>query len=340
VLPILRVAAAAVMITGFVLIMMLTIEYVNVLTGGGVRQRLRARGGRLPAVLIGTLPGCFGGFLNVTLYVHGAISLGALTGSMVAASGDEAFVMLALFPGRAVLLFLLLAGYGLFVAWLVDRLLGVRHFGRAPCESGLVVHEGEGIAPGSAFLSWRNARWSPSRMLLLGGVATFGLAVGLGWLASDEPVWLRGGVALLSAVLATLVMAAPEHFVRDHLARHVVREHGPRIFLWTVAALAVMEWATGGDPRIGTWLQAHPGLALVAAAVVGLIPESGPHLVFATFYAAGVVPFSVLAASSVVQDGHGMLPLLAESRLEFVRVKAINLAAGLAFGAVLMLLGL
>jgi hypothetical protein len=40
-----------------------------------------------------------------------------------------------------------------------------------------------------------------------------------------------------------------------------------------------------------------------------------------------------------VQDGHGMLPLLAESRTEFLRVKAINLVAGLALGFVLLSLG-
>jgi hypothetical protein len=47
----------------------------------------------------------------------------------------------------------------------------------------------------------------------------------------------------------------------------------------------------------------------------------------------------VLLASSAVQDGHGMLPLLAESRIEFLRVKAINVVAGLALGSAAMLLG-
>jgi hypothetical protein len=70
-----------------------------------------------------------------------------------------------------------------------------------------------------------------------------------------------------------------------------------------------------------------------------LIPESGPHLIFVTLFAQGVVPFSVLLASSVVQDGHGMLPMLAHSRREFVEIKAINLTVGLLAGAVIMALG-
>jgi hypothetical protein len=68
--------------------------------------------------------------------------------------------------------------------------------------------------------------------------------------------------------------------------------------------------------------------------LLGLIPESGPHLVFLTFYLQGLVPFSVLLASSIVQDGHGMLPLLAESRLDFIKVKGINLLFGFGLGMV------
>jgi hypothetical protein len=47
-----------------------------------------------------------------------------------------------------------------------------------------------------------------------------------------------------------------------------------------------------------------------------------------------------LVASSIVQDGHGMLPLLAESRVDFLRVKGINLLAGVVVGALLMAMGL
>jgi hypothetical protein len=56
-------------------------------------------------------------------------------------------------------------------------------------------------------------------------------------------------------------------------------------------------------------------------------------------YAAGNVPVSALVASSVVQDGHGMLPLLAHSWRDFIKVKAINLVAGILVGGVLMMAG-
>ena len=46
-----------------------------------------------------------------------------------------------------------------------------------------------------------------------------------------------------------------------------------------------------------------------------------------------------LLASSVVQDGHGMLPMLADSRRDFAVVKAIAFAVGLVVGGVALGLG-
>jgi hypothetical protein len=58
-----------------------------------------------------------------------------------------------------------------------------------------------------------------------------------------------------------------------------------------------------------------------------------------TLFAKGAIPFSVLLANSIVQDGHGMLPLLAESRKAFLVVKAINLAAGALVGIAALAMG-
>ncbi len=329
----------AVTVTGFVLVMMLLVEYANVATRGVVRERLQHSGGRLPAVLIGTVPGCFGAFTAVALYVHGTVSLGALAGSMIAASGDEAFVMLALFPGRALILFGTLVLYGLIVARVVDKVLGMRLYRRPACASGLAFHdtEAEVFHPFRAPLA--GFTWSRDRVLLAGGLLAFVAAIGLGVAAGDAPLWLRLLLVAIGVLLAALVAVAPEHFVREHLARHIVREHGMRVFLWTLGALALTEWVTRSGFGLETFIRDHTGLALLVAVAVGVIPESGPHMVFATLYAGGVLPFSVLLASSAVQDGHGMLPLLAESRIEFLRVKAINVVAGLALGSAAMLLG-
>jgi hypothetical protein len=162
------------------------------------------------------------------------------------------------------------------------------------------------------------------------------LASGTG-LAPASP-WIRGILLGLGALALFVVLTVPDHFLDEHLWRHIVLQHVPRIFAWTAGALLLTEMV------MRLWPEATPSsathwLVLAAASLLGLIPESGPHLLFVTLFEQGLVPLSTLVASSIVQDGHGTLPLLAYSRSDFLRVKAINLVVGLALGAALMALG-
>ena len=131
----------------------------------------------------------------------------------------------------------------------------------------------------------------------------------------------------------------PDHFLQDHLWGHVALKHIPRIFAWTLGVLVCFA-ALGQFLDIETLVREYRSGVLAVAALVGIIPESGPHLIFVTLFSKGALPLSILVASSIVQDGHGMLPLLAESRRDFIRIKAVNLAVGLGVGAMLLWLGL
>jgi hypothetical protein len=51
------------------------------------------------------------------------------------------------------------------------------------------------------------------------------------------------------------------------------------------------------------------------------------------------VPFSVLLASSISQDGHASLPLLAESKLGFLKAKLVNILVAAVFGYLCYFLG-
>ena len=89
-----------------------------------------------------------------------------------------------------------------------------------------------------------------------------------------------------------------------------------------------------------TYIHSHMIWVLVIGAFIGIIPESGPHLIFVMMYAQELVPFSVLFTTSFVQDGHGMLPLLSYSLKDSILVKLLNLVFGLGIGGILLSLGL
>jgi hypothetical protein len=360
---------------------MLLIEYLNVLTRGQW-DRVISRwtwGQSLFGAGLGATPGCLGAFAVVSLYTHRVATFGALVAAMIATCGDEAFVMLALFPGRALLLMGILFVCGLVSGWLVDLL------GRAPRTTPThhlagyrAAHaEVESCVPFSRrelAAHWKHCTPHRGWLTLLlalfvagvlsGRVGHRHLEAGLAGAqehavhephaaAHDgEPAhehrhehehkhehghegahwnWVRVTLLLLGLVGLGIVASVPDHFLEEHLWNHLVRVHIRRLFLWTLGALLITHLLTV-CMDVEAAVRAHRLPVLLLACLVGVIPESGPHLVFVGLYAQGAVPFSVLLASCIVQDGHGMIPLLAHSRRAFLMVKAFNLAVGLAAG--------
>ena len=97
----------SIQITFLVAVMMITVDFINVRAEGKLALILHTTQKWKQYLLgsfLGTLPGCLGSYAGVSLYMHGIISFGALAGLMIATSGDEAFVMLAMFPKIAIFL--------------------------------------------------------------------------------------------------------------------------------------------------------------------------------------------------------------------------------------------
>jgi len=329
----------ALLITVFVFMMMLLIEYINVLTRGVLTQWLRRGGWQayILAVLLGAAPGCLGAFAVVTLYEHGIISMGALAATMIATSGDEAFVMLAMIPRSfAVLTGVLIAvalGTGLFLDWCL------RHCHLVPSATHTYQIHAEACPcypQGQIVQQWREC--TLARATLAVTIALFLGALFTGDVGPAQWNWVRVTLLLTAASSLFIVCTVPEHFLQEHLWEHVVKQHMPRIFLWTFGALVLIALADQ-YLDLNQLVEANPLVVLIAAALVGIIPESGPHLFFVTLYAQGMIPFSVLLTNSAVQDGHGMLPLLAHSRRDFIVVKIINIAIGLLVGLVALAAG-
>jgi hypothetical protein len=140
----------------------------------------------------------------------------------------------------------------------------------------------------------------------------------------------------LSVIILFVLLFASDHFVEDHLWNHIIRKHLPTIFAWTFGVLLVMGVALQYID-IESWISSNTPLMILMATLIGIIPESGPHMIFVTLFATGVIPFPVLLASSISQDGHASIPLLAESKKSFVWAKLINCAVALIAGFSAML---
>ncbi len=265
-------------ITALVFIMMVLVDWIDVRSRGKVRDWVTGKKFReyLISSFFGATPGCTGAFLNVSLYMHGFISFGALVGSMIATSGDEAFVMFAEFPLTAFYLTLLLFVLGIALGFITDFI--VERLKIQTCE------ECEAHA------------YHPN---------------------------LEGSL---------------KHYLIEHLWNHIIKKHLLRIFLWTFFTLWAIHLGTE-YLNVQEFVRHNPHWMILFAALMGIIPESGPHLIFVMLFSQGTIPFSVLLTSSMVQDGHGMLPLLSYSVKDSILVKLFNVLYGLIIGYFVLLLG-
>ncbi len=263
-------------ITAVVTAMMMLIEYVSYRSEGRLVPLLRRSkvGGVVSAAILGAIPGCLGGYITVSMYSKRVFSFSALLSMMIATTGDEAFVMLAMYPGTAAAIFA-----GLFALAIAVGLA---------CEK---------------FDSGRSTR-----------------VVQKPWAENSSGSCLH---------------SEAEGKGLRHRMKHTLGE-ALKIFAWAFGVLAAVKLASG-YVDLETLIGENAALMIPLAVLIGLIPQSGPHLVFVTLFAQGIVPLPVLLASCISQDGHAGLPLLAEDRRSFLRVKAVKCVLALAAGYLFLL---
>jgi hypothetical protein len=129
------------------------------------------------------------------------------------------------------------------------------------------------------------------------------------------------------------------HFIKKHVFNHIIKKHIWKIFLWIFGALFVIGISkTFIDPQqlFGGGTMVY---VLLVASLVGLLPLSGPNIFLIVLFSQGLIPFSVLLANSIIQDGHGLLPIIGFSVDDAVKIKLFNFFFGLIIGLGLLFLG-
>jgi hypothetical protein len=329
------------MITIFVFVMMVFIDYLGVLTSG--KFNTIVKGGLFRqyviAAFLGATPGCLGAFMCVSFYIHGLISFGALTGAMIATAGDESYVMFAMIPKQAFIVHLVLFILGIIFAALVDKTIVFLKI--KPCQECSIpnIHlekECRCLNKIEIFGNLRDMSFVRFLLLFFVIISLFGFLSGS--IGPEKWDWMRITFVVLLILTVFIVTTVPEHYLQKHIWNHIGKRHLWKIFLWTFSVLLITDiglkfW------NLDAFIKSHMPWVLLLAAIIGMIPESGPHLIFVTLFANGSIPFSVLLTSSIVQDGHGMLPLLSYTLRDSLLIKIFNLIIGLGLGLLLLSLG-
>ena len=348
----------SVTITLFVLSMMLIIEYFNVFSKGKWGSNLKNSTWKqiIVAALLGIIPGCLGTYTAVSLYIHNVIGTAALATAMIATSGDEAFFMFSIIPETALILTVAIFAIAIISGFVISIFIKKDDKIIEYSDKHLEVHNSEMncfcYKRKDIFANFRNI--TPIRASLIAVLSAalifviFSGGHGHGEhlqllsvpnMTNTDPAWINITFIFVLSISLLMIFTVNDHFVSEHIRNHVIKKHLLRIFLWTFFTLLILHFVNQYldiEKIIGDNIY----IVLIIAVLVGVIPESGPHLFFLLLFAAGSLPFSVLLANSIVQDGHGSLPLLAETRKGFILIKIINIAVGLIVGFAGILIGL
>ncbi len=380
----LSVVQQTLLITGFVIMMMLLIEFINVFTKGRFTRGFKNKpiSQILAGVLLGLLPGCMGAFTVVALYTHRVLSFGALVAAMIATSGDEAFFMFVLIPDKVLPIFGIMALTAFITGLAVDKIFGTFSFVKEKQFSFELHNEHCVNIEKPVFFSVKNFIFSKIRIGVIAGLIfiiigassglimhshghhlLFNLPEGVESLSaetghglhscensscsnsndyaachSSETDWISISIIFIAVLCMLIVFFASEHFVKEHIWNHLVKKHLPKILIWTFVIIVLINFILI-NTNLGEWMFDNLFLILIIALLVGIIPESGPHLLFLILFVYGYIPLSILLANSIVQDGHGSLPLLAESKRSFFMMKFISIIVAFVIGYTGLLIG-
>ncbi|MCX7943999.1 MAG: arsenic efflux protein [Deltaproteobacteria bacterium] len=308
----------------FVFVMMVIIDYVNVITRGRVQTLIRGGGFKqyIFSALFGLIPACLGLFLVVGFYVRGLISFGALFAAMIATAGDEELLMFALFPDKTIILLTITFIIAIISGLLIDRIIPILKIRTCEeCELSEIHNEDEhfhyfGFRETVEILKNMTLARFLLLLLLAGSVIFFTIH-----LLTEDEIHSEQVILIIVNLIATFVIiTVPEHYLNEHIWNHIAKRHLIKIFVITFSVLFVIELLSE-FADLKALVTGHLNLVYMSAILIGLIPQSGPHLIFVMMYAKGIIPFGVLLVNTVVQDGHGLLPLIPHSLRDSLLIK-------------------
>jgi len=130
-----------------------------------------------------------------------------------------------------------------------------------------------------------------------------------------------------------------KHFIKEHIYKHIIKKHIWQVFIWLFAAIFIIGLIQANIGQEITFSGANLFYVLIIASLIGILPISGPNVFFIVMFSKGMIPFSVLLANSIIQDGHGLLPIMGFSMKDTIKIKSFNFVFGFIVGLILLLAG-
>jgi hypothetical protein len=348
----LNIVIQALAVTILIVMLMIITEFINLQLNRTKRllKPLHPLAQIVLAALIGLIPGCVGIFIVISLFTHGKLSTAALLAACITALGDEAFFMFAFVPCQTLYIIAIIFALAVAAGIVFHLFFRSKHIFQSQVRPSCVETFDHHCTREHTHIYRKGKVWL-FKSLCCAVLAVFIIGA-LAGLLYDSPYfcgyfsflphaihfhseiehhhtghsWENIVFAVLAGATSVLILCSDHHFFEEHILKHIFRKHLPKILVW-VAAVMLLIAVLMYFVDVSSFVQYAYGkyFLLLTALLIGLIPQSGPHLIILFFYINGFVPFTTLLANSIVQEGHGGLALIASNPQKLIRIKIIKL---------------
>ena len=334
-------------VTVFVAVMVLLFSWLQYATSGRFVEYIQSHKKLQPVIgaLMGLTPGCGGAIIMMPMYARGYVTYGTVVATLIATLGDSAFVLIGAAVADSSFIAPMIAVH--VISFIVGVLWGyiVDMTGTTPSKpmGKFGPKVGEDLVPESdddTSLLEDLPREVPEgigyKILHQGYLFWWGVEYELK--LAYNPLTIDGfitWIGLLGTTLSVVLFFAQKNWFADDTEAtigdklHSMREtmvHAASetafVTFWVMIAYLAFEFTMlfSGISEQDMARHGDGFIAVVIAAIIGLIPGCGPQIIAITAYTKEMISFPALAANAISQDGDALFPLL-------VRHKAASLWA-------------
>lgn len=271
------------------------------------------------AAFLGALPGCGGAIIVVTQFTKGQASFGSVVAVLTATMGDAAFLLLATKPLEGLVILSMGLAVGTLSGYIVNAIHDDNYLKPDVSSQAQCCHQqAPQITQRIGRRFWLVA-FVPCLIisLLLAGQFDFEAAI----VGSETVITYVGAVGALVVLVLWALSSSGKSYQdvtseddpnKPYSKIYKVMQDTHFVTAWVIAAFVLYEVLVAQfELDLKTWFSHYAVLAPLVGVIIGLLPGCGPQILVTTLYINGIVPFSVLAANAISNDGDALFPAIA-----------------------------
>jgi len=260
---------------------------------------------------LGSIPGCGGAIMVMSLFTRGIVSFGAVLAALISTMGDAAFLLIAVKPEAALIILPVTFIVGIISGYIAKPF--TKNFLKEKINKSISISDLPKNKTSNKFYKLWLFILIPG--LILGLINAFNIDANFEIFGMDVILVFSFSAALFCVLLWVLnpltdIQMASIH---ENSYRRVV-DTTCFVTVWVIISFVLYELinlSTNGA-IFESLILFGPFLPLIAI-LIGFIPGCGPQIMITSMYVSGQIPMSAQIGNSISNDGDALFPAIAIS---------------------------